>query len=186
MPYPNWIVQMVLADSRVPEWQNNIPGLNLFSYYETVVAIARYRLKLASITSLIYSSHQPLVPWTSHLLWNFVCHISRRVKCLWRLRKEYRKGLLKLKLYSLLPWTSSSCHKQWMCHVPYVFILMGLLSLPIVRFSNKSCHRTPSSISFSFDECLLSWGFISAWCLPSCIEVCITCKSAQHNYWEDR
>jgi len=30
MPHPDWIVQMVLAGCRVPEWQNNIPRLNLF------------------------------------------------------------------------------------------------------------------------------------------------------------
>lgn len=55
--------------------------LIFFSYNETVIPIAQLRLKLASITSLIYNSHQPLVPKTSHSLWNFTCHISCRVKC---------------------------------------------------------------------------------------------------------
>lgn len=69
----------------------------------------------------------------------------------------------------------------------YVYILLkGLLSLPIVSIPNKSCHRAPFSLSYSFDRCLLSWDFISAWCLCLCMKVCVKYQPAQCSYWEAR
>lgn len=93
---PDWIVQVVLTNSRVPELQNNIPRLNLFSYYGMVIAIVQLRLKFTSITGLIYDSHQPLIPKTSHYLCNFTSYLMQSCIFLWRLKKEYRKCLLKL------------------------------------------------------------------------------------------
>lgn len=51
--------------------------LIFFSYYGTVIAIVQLRLKFASITSLIYNSHQPLFPKTSHSLCNFTSHLMQ-------------------------------------------------------------------------------------------------------------
>lgn len=128
MPCPGWIVQMVLTSSRVPEWQNNTPRLNLFSYYGTVIAIVQLRLKFTSITSLIYNSHQPLFPKTSHYLCNFTSYLMQSCIFLWRLKKDYRKGLLKLQSLILcchelvLVIINNECVTQRVC----VYFIKGI------------------------------------------------------------
>lgn len=116
VPCPDWIVQMVLTSSRVPEWKNNIPRLNVFSY-GTVTAIVQLRLEFTSITSLIYDSHQPLIPQNKplpvqfHIISHAGLYISMKAK------ERIQKRTFRVeKLDSPLPWTSFSHHKQWMCH----------------------------------------------------------------------
>lgn len=188
MPCPDFIGQMILTNSIVQEWQNNIPRLNLFSYYGTVIAIVQLRLKFTSITSLIYNSHQPLIPKTSHYLCNFTSCLLQGCIFLWRLKKEYRRGLLKFQsliLYChelVLVIINNECVIQCVC----VYFIKGITTLLIVRIPNKSCHRALFSLSYCFDECLLSWDFISAWCLCLCMKVCVKYQPAQCSYWEAR
>lgn len=98
MHYSDWTVKMLLANSRVPERQSNMPRISLFffsfsPYYETVIAIAQLRLNLASITMecnvhSVYSSHQVLVPQAIHSLWNSMSHLTQSWMFQWKLRKK--------------------------------------------------------------------------------------------------
>lgn len=147
MSYPGWIVQTLLANSRVPEWQNNMPRLNLFSYYETVIAIAQVRLKLASITNLIYNSPSTTCPQTKpfpvkfHITSHAELNISMKTK-----KRIQKKGLLNLQSMTLnyKTWLSVALKRWTMNMYPeFVYILeLVLLALSIVRFRSKSYHRT--------------------------------------------